>query len=158
MFFIIIGKELVNDKPDTIYYTFIQKSNFDFYSNGRLVDKTNCNEQLAMSSLVFRRNYLILSEDNKYSSEMCPYLFRNAQISRIDISVSSSLIKTNIIGFKAIESSSEINSNIDQLMIDSYHVGLNLKFINNKNINYSTSRVHKKSQTNKSKIITGIMA
>ena len=27
MFFIIIGKELVNDKPDTIYYTFIQKSN-----------------------------------------------------------------------------------------------------------------------------------
>jgi len=120
--------------PIEYSWFIIKQSNFDFYKNGSLIDRNSCNENLSVNSFIFQRYAIILQETNKYSSELCPFLFRNAKISVFDVKkMSSSLIKTNILGFQDIKSDKtikSIQSKVDYLALHFYQADLNLRLLN----------------------------
>jgi len=119
---------MINYKKENIMW-FLLNSNFYFYLNSSEVGSSNCNAKLPNWSLILKTWVLELKTDVIFSSQTCPYIFKNCLLDLINIQISSSLTGENKLGFQNI-SAPDLNSTIIHLNIKLYHTDLNEMFLN----------------------------
>ena len=102
------------------------ESNFDFYSNGILITKNNCNSNIPKMELNLYFS-IIRFHKTKFASIVCPFIFKDTFFHIIDLfKISSSLIEKNILQF----SCPNLNSTIMYLGLKFYHADLNEQILN----------------------------
>ena len=104
---------------------------FEFYFNGNLINREMCNEKFAQK-MSFPYGKIIDMDDDyiSFSTETCPFVFKNANIDLINIGkISDTYLKKNLLGFQNV-SAVNLNSFIFQLNLKLYHVYLNDKLLN----------------------------
>jgi len=108
------------------------ESIFDFYINKRLVDKTNCKDQIApIFSIVQQASNLLISVPNMNSDETCPFVFKNSLLVFLSINnLRYSLIYKNPFTFQNISIQNNLNSSIFLSYLEVYHSNLNSKLLN----------------------------
>lgn len=111
-------------------FIIVEKSTFNFFSNGKLLDRSYCDlnkfpriEKTFMNSI----NSLILSVS--YPSEiLCPLLFQNVDIKLLSIpDLSTSPLKRKIFSFLNLSNRTidfQLNSNIFQFILNVFHIDL----------------------------------
>lgn len=115
---------------DKIWWKF-ENINFEFYSSGSLINREICNEKLSRK-ISFPYGFAI-DMDNEYiifSTETCPFVFKNANIEILVIGrISNTYLEKNLLGFQNV-TAENLNSLIFQLNLRLYHVDLNDKLLN----------------------------
>jgi hypothetical protein len=110
---------------------FQYESIFDFYINKKLIDKTNCNDKIPISSIVQQALDLIISNPNKNSGETCPFVFKNSIIASLSIkNLRYSLIYTSSFTFQNKSIQNNLNCSIFQTGLEMFHSNLNSKLLN----------------------------
>ena len=103
---------------------------FDFYLNEIPVVKHSCSENLVEWALIKTIKVLSLHKGTIFSSDLCPFIFKNAELYMLSLDwISSTLIDENIFTFQNVIATN-LNSSIDQLHLNFYHVDLNSKILN----------------------------
>ena len=113
---------------DRIIWQFINL-NFDFYLHNNLIADHLCNSKLSWS-LTENIRILSLNEGIRFTSEICPFIFKNALFYLLAINkISSSFVDENILKFQN-KTALNLNSSIYQLQLDFYHIELNSNILN----------------------------
>jgi hypothetical protein len=118
-----------NNLEKKIYFQY--ESIFDFYINKKLIDKTNCNDQITSRSIIQQTLNLIVSNPNKNSGETCPFVFKNSLIALFSINnLRYSLIYTSSFTFQNKSIQNNLNCSIFQTDLEMFHSNLNSKLLN----------------------------
>jgi len=107
-------------------------SYFDFYSSGILLDRNNCNQNSSVDLRLFSQIHILFFRESIYSDQVCPYSFRNADISSLCMEkISSSFLSTNKLGFLDLnEPIKNLNCTISHFQLFAYRLELNSKVLN----------------------------
>ena len=112
-----------------IWWRF-ENSKLEFFLNETLLEKHSCSENLVEWALIKTIRVLSLNKGTTFSSDQCPFIFKNADLYMLSLGwISSSLIGVNIFTFQNI-TAPNLNSSIYQLHVNFYHADLNSKILN----------------------------
>ena len=119
------------------YNLIIQRSIFEFYFNDSKVTNSDCDsEKLYSSFQYFFKDYIIKMtlDENKYSNEICPFIFRDASIKELVFtSFVNTFVKRNYIKFanNSKKYCNNINCKIEKVQIKyAYKITLSELIIN----------------------------
>lgn len=97
-------------------------SNFYLVKNGQAWSSCEANDFAAQVSYFNPISYLIFDYGTKYTTKMCPFVFKNSEIDAVSFnSLSDCFLKRNLISFQT-RPSTLLNSSIDQLWLGLYEV------------------------------------
>jgi hypothetical protein len=107
----------------------VAHSYFQFYSNNSLITTQSCHSNLPNWNLIQYVNIFDL-QINIFQTDLCPFIFRNALIHRINIEkLTFSFLDSNFLGFQNV-SALQLNSIILEFSLKIYHGNLNEKLLN----------------------------
>jgi len=117
-------------KIDYVQWQF-KRTVFDFYLQNNLINSSVCNSNIQNWKMLSTIRYLELIQI-VFSSEICPFVFKNASLKLLSIWISSSFISERTLKFQNV-SASNLNSTVFHVDLFIYHVNLN-EIILNKNV------------------------
>ena len=129
------GIELTSNPFSKVTFTLeykillLDKSNLNFFLNGTLITKNNCNSSLPKMELNSYFTDLIITR-TKFTSAVCPFVFKDTYfVTMVLFAISSSFIEKNIFKFEKIQCPS-LNSTIENIILQFYHADLNEHILN----------------------------
>ncbi len=114
-------------------YFILQNSKFDIYLESKFIDQDQCNEHLTYSfdrTIFTEFSNLFLNDDVHYAYEICPFVFKNADLTSLTVKNQNFILK-NMFRFRnVLKEEYQLNSSIISFDVSGYRYDINKALLN----------------------------
>jgi len=121
---------IVLNRADYRISLYLGQSDFNAYLNNSLIDKANCKKNLPSKTILTKSHRVSLKYSAKFSTQTCPFIFKNVVIYQLTIEgLSSSYIEVNILGFQNL-TDIQLYATVFHFEVSLYRVDFNEQLLN----------------------------